>query len=385
MRNLKNNLFKVIATENSDSADILLYGIIGQDFWFDKDLKEESLTDIEFAKTFRELERKYKRINIRINSPGGSFHHGNAIVSMILGSKAEIHTYIDGTAASMAADIWLSAPNRHMSINSMLMIHSALGGTWGNAKEHRKTADLLDKYSLTQVMTTAKATGLEEEEVKKKYYDNYEDHFFTAQEAKEAGFIEEVEDYKVENKIEDIEKMTFTEIMKHFEERGDEEHIGFMELVKKNLFAPIQKLIQPTKTTINHQSNIDMKIEDFKQSFDTEELPISEVQKVLEEKGFKVTKKVEETPATPEPQPDITKIVEAAVEKAVKPLNEKIEAQAQEIEKLGKRPGESITLPNGQQDTPDGITMNPDKQLEEDLTEMAEAANNWQNPFSKQH
>ena len=32
--------FKVVAVEGERSADLLLYGYIGQDFWWDDDLKE---------------------------------------------------------------------------------------------------------------------------------------------------------------------------------------------------------------------------------------------------------------------------------------------------------------------------------------------------------
>ena len=41
--------FQVVAVEGETSADILLYGYIGQDIWWDQERKEERITDISFV------------------------------------------------------------------------------------------------------------------------------------------------------------------------------------------------------------------------------------------------------------------------------------------------------------------------------------------------
>jgi len=139
MKAQKNNYFKVVTTENGGIPEILLYGIIGQERWWEED-KSASITDIEFVKTLRKLEEKHDKINLRINSPGGSMYHGNAIISAIISSKAEITGYNDGLCASMAADIWIACHKREMPDHTILMVHSALGFTLGNAKDHRNSA-----------------------------------------------------------------------------------------------------------------------------------------------------------------------------------------------------------------------------------------------------
>ena len=170
--------FVVKPTDNESTVDLLLYGYIGEDYWSE----EPQNTDISFASTLNELGQKYNRINIRINSPGGSIYHGNAIVNAIRSSKAEIHTYNDGLAASMAAVIFCAAEYRHMADNALLMFHSPLNIVWGNAKDMRDNADFLDVYATTLIPIIAKAQNKTNEEVKAAMFD-YADHWIGYDEA----------------------------------------------------------------------------------------------------------------------------------------------------------------------------------------------------------
>lgn len=188
-------------TKDSKEATIYLYGFIGFDWWsWDDDSAQN--TDENFIKQINDLQTKYERINIHINSPGGDMIHGNAIVTAIQNSKAEIHTYNDGLAASMGAVILCAAPegNRHMAKNALTMFHSPSTLVWGNAKDIRTEADVLDKFQSTIVTTIAQATNKTEEEVTAQYMD-HEDHWLTYAECLEAGIIVE-SDYEV--KKEDV-------------------------------------------------------------------------------------------------------------------------------------------------------------------------------------
>jgi ATP-dependent protease ClpP protease subunit len=188
--------FKIVALEGKESADMLLYGYIGQKAsWWDEGDPEEDLTDMAFTKEFRRLEKQYKRINLRINSSGGSVKDGDAIISAIQASGSEVHVYNDGTAASMAADIWLSVTDksrRHMSPNAKLMIHSTMTMAFGNAKAMRETAEMLDKFDEAAVGSLAKALGKDEADVLAEYYDG-KDHWLTAKDALALGLIESIE------------------------------------------------------------------------------------------------------------------------------------------------------------------------------------------------
>jgi len=138
--------FKVVTSQDNGRAEMFLYGYIGKDPWWDEEMKEESLTDLEFTRALRELEKEHNEIHIRINSPGGSVYHGDPIISAIQASEATIHTYNDGMAASMAADIWLAGDVRHMAKNAKMMIHATGTIAIGTAKDMRAAAEMLDKF-----------------------------------------------------------------------------------------------------------------------------------------------------------------------------------------------------------------------------------------------
>jgi ATP-dependent Clp protease, protease subunit len=208
-----NEYYKVVTNTESSVPEVFLYGYIGQkaDEWFGGD-PEEDITDLAVVKAIRDLEQKYSRINIRINSPGGSVMHGDPIISALLSSKAEIHTYNDGIAASMAADIWIAGHVRHASINSKLMIHATASAVWGTAKDHRSAADMLDKFDSTAISTFAAATGLDEDMIRSEYYD-YSDHWITAKELQKLGLITEVESYSTKSPIDEPEKMNWRALL----------------------------------------------------------------------------------------------------------------------------------------------------------------------------
>lgn len=68
------------------------------------------------------------KINIWINSPGGSVTDGMQIFNTILKTKTKIDTHNVGMAASIAAPIFLAGRNRYMMDNSVLMVHPVSGG-----------------------------------------------------------------------------------------------------------------------------------------------------------------------------------------------------------------------------------------------------------------
>jgi len=70
-------------------------------------------------------------IRIHINSYGGSVFAGFAAVDYIKNSKAEIHTIIDGCAASAATLMSVVADKRYMHRNSCMLVHQLSGAMWG--------------------------------------------------------------------------------------------------------------------------------------------------------------------------------------------------------------------------------------------------------------
>ncbi len=88
-----------------------------------------------------------KRIDVRINSPGGDVWDGLAIYNSLRNHPAEITTYVDGLAASAASIIVQAGDHRVAAKASEVMIHEAWGLVVGNAADMRDTADRLDQAS----------------------------------------------------------------------------------------------------------------------------------------------------------------------------------------------------------------------------------------------
>jgi ATP-dependent Clp endopeptidase proteolytic subunit ClpP len=128
-----------------------------------------------------------KRINLRINSPGGSVFDGIAIYNFLRG--LDVTVQIDGLAASIASIIALAGKEVRIASNGFFMVHNPWGGAIGEAAEMRQTADLLDKIRDSLVGTYASKTGKSEEQIRQ-WMDS--ETWFTAAEAKDAGFVDTV-------------------------------------------------------------------------------------------------------------------------------------------------------------------------------------------------
>ena len=161
---------------------MLLYGEIGYD-----------VRDVDVLKEILEAERTYGKIDVRINSVGGDVYTGIAIFNALRQSKADIHIYIDGIAASMASAIALCGKPVEMSRYARLMIHTVRGGCWGTKKEMEECIQQLDALEGSLCSMYASRLGKSEEEIRSTYFDG-DDHWMSAQEAMEQGFIDGIYD-----------------------------------------------------------------------------------------------------------------------------------------------------------------------------------------------
>lgn len=130
-----------------------------------------------------------KKINLRINSPGGSVFDGLAIYNFL--KEQDVTVQVDGLAASIASIIAMAGKEVRIASNGFLMIHNPWGGAMGDSDEMRQTADLLDKIRDSLVGTYAKKTGKDAETIKR-WMD--EETWFSAEEAKENGFVDTITD-----------------------------------------------------------------------------------------------------------------------------------------------------------------------------------------------
>jgi len=142
---------------------------------------------------FLEKEDSTKDIDLYINSPGGSVIDGLAIYDTMQLIKPQISTICVGLAASMGAVLLAggSAGKRYALPNAKIMIHQPWGGFRGQASDIEIHArEMLNtKKKLTEIL--AKHTGQTIKTVEK---DTDRDTFFTADEAKKYGLIDQIID-----------------------------------------------------------------------------------------------------------------------------------------------------------------------------------------------
>lgn len=134
-------------------------------------------------------------INLRVNTPGGNVFEGLAIYNALLAHKAKVNTHIDGLAASIGSVIALVGDEVNIAENAFFMIHNPYALVVGEARDMRKMAETLDKMRDSLVKTYAGKTGKGEDEIKTLMD---EETWFTAEEAKAAGFVDKVTGKKAE-------------------------------------------------------------------------------------------------------------------------------------------------------------------------------------------
>lgn len=99
-------------------------------------------------------------MDLHLNSYGGEVFDGIAIYECLRVHPADITTYVDGIAASIASVIAMAGNRVVMGRNAQMMIHNASGGCWGNADDMRETATLLDRVSANIANIYADRTGV---------------------------------------------------------------------------------------------------------------------------------------------------------------------------------------------------------------------------------
>jgi ATP-dependent Clp endopeptidase proteolytic subunit ClpP len=167
---------------NSQEATIYLYGAIGA--W-------EEVNANDFTRIFNEAVKLYSKINLRINSPGGEVGEGFAIYNLIESAGVDVDVYIDGIAASMATVLMLTGKKVYVAKNALIMIHSPSNIVLGNSKDMEEMAKYLQKLEAQFSDLYAGRTGKDKKWIADNWMDG-KDHWFTAEEAVEAGLAHEI-------------------------------------------------------------------------------------------------------------------------------------------------------------------------------------------------
>ena len=132
-----------------------------------------------------------KDIWLYINSPGGSITAGMAIYDTMQLIEPDVATIAVGMAASMGQFLLSSGTpgKRFITSHARVLMHQPSGGVGGTATDVRINAELIMDMKKTLAELTAQQTGHTVEEI---YRDNEYDHWFTAQQALEYGFVDKI-------------------------------------------------------------------------------------------------------------------------------------------------------------------------------------------------
>ncbi len=130
-------------------------------------------------------------ISIYINSPGGSVYAGMAIYDMMQYVPNDVSTYAMGMAASMGQFLLTAgAPGKRFALpHAQILMHQPSGGIGGTASDIRIQAEQMLYIKRTLFERTAYHTGQPIEQIER---DADRDRWFTAEEAKEYGFVDRV-------------------------------------------------------------------------------------------------------------------------------------------------------------------------------------------------
>ena len=132
-----------------------------------------------------------KDISLYINSPGGSVTAGMAIFDTMQYAPCDIATYGMGLAASMGQFL-LSAGTkgkRYALPHSRIMMHQPSAGVGGTAADIAIQAEQFAHTKKEMAELIAEFTGQSVEQIAK---DSDRDRWFTAQQAKDYGFVDHV-------------------------------------------------------------------------------------------------------------------------------------------------------------------------------------------------
>lgn len=225
-----------------NTLEMYIYGDVesdGYDWWNGVDIVSETS-----ANHFREELNKYPnatQINIFINSYGGSVFEGTAIYSQLKRHPAQKVVHVDGFACSVAATIAMAGDKVVMPRNTMMFIHNALNGVWGNSRQLRKAADDLDVIMQGNRQAYLQKSNGKIEEAKLIELLEAET-WLTADQCLEYGFCDEIVGQEVD--------LTEAKQMLQKMNKTLEQQLSYSKALtaqfKELIEAPIQKIPEPT-------------------------------------------------------------------------------------------------------------------------------------------
>ncbi|WGW14066.1 ATP-dependent Clp protease proteolytic subunit [Saxibacter everestensis] len=159
--------------------------------WLGSEVRDDNANTICAQMLLLAAEDPDKDIWLYINSPGGSVTAGMAIYDTMQFVQPDVATVGMGMAASMGQFLLSSGTRgkRYVTPHTRVLMHQPLGGIGGTATDIKIQAELILHMKQQMAELTAIQTGKSVEQILK---DNDRDHWFTAEEALDYGFVDQV-------------------------------------------------------------------------------------------------------------------------------------------------------------------------------------------------
>jgi ATP-dependent Clp protease protease subunit len=155
------------------------------------EINHASASRVMMQMLYLQNQRRGQEINLYINSPGGAVDDTLAIYDTMQFMGSNVATYCIGRAYSGAALLLTAgaAGKRFILPHAKVMIHQPYGGVTGQAEDIRLQAEQIIKSKQALIDILARHTGQSPERIRD---DSERDKYFTADEAKEYGLVDEV-------------------------------------------------------------------------------------------------------------------------------------------------------------------------------------------------
>jgi ATP-dependent Clp protease, protease subunit len=162
--------------------------------WLGSEVRDENANEICAKILLLAAEDSEKDIFLYINSPGGSITAGMAIYDTMQYVPNDIVTVGIGMCASMGQFLLSSGAKgkRYATPNTRVLLHQPHGGFGGTASDIQTQAELIMSMKRQLASITATQTGKTIEQI---MADGDRDRWFTAAEALDYGFIDQIQEF----------------------------------------------------------------------------------------------------------------------------------------------------------------------------------------------
>ena len=336
-----NKSWYAISNKAADSADVEIYDEIGGC----------GISAKQFIKQLKELDGK--KLNLRINSPGGSIADGQAIISALNRHKGGFTASIDGLAASMASVIACAAEETLISEGGIMMIHRAQMFSAGDADDLRKDAAVLEKFEGTLLNVYEKKTGLSRETIQGMLD---EETWMDATDCVALGFCDGV-----------VEGTKAAALL------SKEDHKNRFDNFKNRMSQKTEEQIEAEKAeaeklALAEKEGADLKAKEEAEKLAKEEAEKAEAEKLAKEEEEKKAKSFADSPSAIADR--ITALV--AENKAIKTERDSLKAELESVNSFYQATKKALGL-NAAENIPVIATANNDGNSADDLLATYEA------------